>query len=481
MNERKVLEVTYTSLDGNYKNPSLRYIRGFQDADSSTPSAGTLDDPRNSGIPLLPETRDPKIFSFAYRGDVFFLLCSVVTPIVGQASTEGRWSLIMAPTPPLGAWALMARDILLQDNNNNSVLDNPFGLAQIGNTLYIVEYDTQRIYILGANELNGLPDGATHELDKPSVDLSVLLDESDAKGQAIIAMTPATGDPIIAILFTVSHVQSTSPVVVVQDPGILVRLTLTSAGLVNGTKVFVGRNPQEIVPVTGSNGTSLLIPAIGGMQKAGASNGTNSNISCVPAYGAWTLDSTAPVLLTGDDSQDGCDIKDVAASYRANNGAGVVYILALINNADFVSTKWQLYKTTVDYLLSLTEATISEVLGNAFVSIDNGTESPGWFWELLYETADDPAKDRLWFFRGSAILACPALAYPAFPVNPTPPDASYRYFNTGEKDGDIGGANVDWADLTIETVRQIAAGHSLKRGVRASVPAGAKGSEEGEG
>jgi hypothetical protein len=482
MNERKVLEVTYTSLDTGYINPSLRYIRGFQDADSSANpvTVGTLDDPRNSGIPMRPNTRDPKIFSFAYRGDVFFLLCRVVTTTVGDPSDEGRWSLIMAPTPPLGAWALMARDILLKDSNGNSVLANPYGLVQIGNTLHIVEYDTQKIYSLGANQLNGLPDNDEFTLDQDCVDLSDDLNEPDAKAQAIIAMTPATGNPIVAVLFTVSVVTNPATQAVIQKSGILARLNVSAAGVLSyDTQVFVGMNPQELVPVAKSNGDAyLLIPAIGGMQKDGSSNGTYSNISCVPAFGAWTYPlNTAPVLLKGDASGT-YDFHDLGASYRADSD-GFVYILTLIYAEDYAGTNWQLYRIKVGDLLGLNDQSIGQAISAEKLSlIDSGAGATGYFWQLLYETGSSAVKDRLYFFRGSALLVCPAKAYPASPVNPNPADGSYRYFNTGEADGDIGGYNVDWADLSVETVNQIAAGHSLKRSVQASIPPGAASEED---
>jgi hypothetical protein len=157
-----------------------------------------------------------------------------------------------------------------------------------------------------------------------------------------------------------------------------------------------------------------------------------------------------------------------------------VYILTLIYAEDYAGTNWQLYRITVADLLGLSEQTIGQAISAGKLSmIDYGEEDPGYFWQLLYETGSDSTKDRLYFFRGSALLVCPALAYPAtHPVNPVPPDASYRYFNVGERDGDIGGAVVDWADVSAETVNQIAAGHSLKHSVQANIPAGAISPEE---
>jgi hypothetical protein len=481
MNERKVLEVTYTSFDASYQNGSLRYIRGFQDANCAAPATvGTLDDPRSAGFPMRPDVRDTKVFSFAYRGEVRFLACKVFTTQVGSASQAGKWSLLMAPTPPLGAWAVLAKDIQLKDKAGNLILANPFGLAQVGHTLYIAEYDNKKIWSLGVNELNGLGDGEEYALTEDPVDLSANV-KADAKGQAIIALTPASGSASLFVLFTVSRVNATNPADLEHDSGILVRLNVDNNGdYVFNAKVTVGLNPQELVPVAKTNGDSyLLIPAVGGMQNAGLSNGTESNITCVSSFGDWEdyEEEVAPILLTGD--EDGTyDFHDLGASYRADNN-GVVYILTLIYAAGYAGTNWQLYRITVADLLGLNKQTIGEAItAGKLTLIDWGEEDPGYFWQLLYETGSDVNNDRLYFFRGSALMVCPAKAYPAHPVTPVPPDNSYRYFGIGERDGDIGGVNVDWADLSIETVSQIAAGHSLKRSVQANVPAGAISEEE---
>jgi hypothetical protein len=481
MNERKVLELSYTSFDSQYTNGSLRYIRGFQDANSSANpvTVGTLDDPRSAGFPMRPEVADTKIFSFAYRGEVRFLVCKV-----GSGSQAGKWSLLMAPTPPLGAWAILARDIQLKDKSGNFVLANPYGAAQAGRTLYIPEYDSKKVWSIGVNELNGLEDNADYTLSADPLDLGIPAPgaalPANAQGQAIIALSPATGSPSVFVLFTVSTVTSNPPPQLTQDPGILARLTVGSNGVLSyDTKVTVGRNPQELVPVTDNSGvTRILIPAIGGMQKAGSSNGGDSNITSVPAFGSWSSYAQigAPVLLKGDGGSTGgatYDIHDLGASYRANNGDGFVYILTLIYAAGYAGTNWRLYRITVADLLSLSNTTISDALDAGLESKDSGMGTSGYFWQLLYETGSDDTKDRLYFFRGAALLVCPAKAYPAT-VATVPPNASYRYFNVGEKDGDIGGDVVDWADLSIETVNQIAAGHSLKRSVQASVPKGAE-------
>jgi hypothetical protein len=196
------------------------------------------------------------------------------------------------------------------------------------------------------------------------------------------------------------------------------------------------------------------------------------------------------------------DIRAVSAPDRGTTGNdGLVYILTgYFTSASFSGFKWRLYKITVANLLSLDpEETLSAAAGTdpaLLVAVDEGElSSPTdiepyyysvYFWDILYETADLPQNDRLWFFRGTELLVALANAYttPTPPVPPAPPDnaaaavpESYKLFPVGNSRGDIGGYNVDAADLTIETVRQAEAGVSLKRGAKAVITGG--NSEEG--
>ncbi|MDR3147352.1 MAG: hypothetical protein LBU00_03120 [Treponema sp.] len=478
------LLLTYSVLNKGYKNGQVRFLRGQQDADSATPSAGTVENPRDTGIPMLPTVADPKIFSFAYRGDVRFLLCKVNTPVPGTPSVEGLWSLLLAPTPPYGVWGPLARDIVLKDSSGNAVLANPYGVAQNGDTLYIAEYDSQKVYALGVNELNGLADGASYTLTKPVLDLgpgTTANLPANAKAQAIITLTDANKKVWVFVLYIVANASGST-----HQNGVLVRLSANSSGNLSydttaNNKVNVGRNPQEIIPVTETNGNiTLLIPAIGGMQQTGSSNGTNSNITFVPAFGAWSygLSNTAPVLLTGDPMPSSgeptvYDIRAIAAPSRADSN-GVVYILTG-TMGEYYTMNWALYKTTVGTLLSIQGTPTLSTSG--LTAVDSDTGSMTIFLDILYENGETSAQDRLWFFRTTPLLVCPAAAYPASP-SPTPPTQAYRFFDYGESEGNIGGYNVDWADLSIETVRQIAAGTSLKRSVRALKVKAASDEEE---
>jgi hypothetical protein len=479
MSDKQVL-LTYSVLDNLYQNGLVRFAGGLQDAVSGTPTVGTVDNPADTGVPLAATDADPKLFSFAFNGGARMLLAKVATPVPGEASTD-TWTVANVPSPAANDWnPLVATDIVLQYPvvNPAPVATNPYGVAQVGDWLYIIDYDSQKIIPLGVDELDNLPSGATaHVLDNAPFDLGpngVNQLPTNAMGQAIIALSNGTANYLFA-LYTVSDDPYTK-----QDEGILVRLTVGSNGaLTYNAQVVVGINPQGIVPVTpvtpitaskrspGSDETALLIPAVGGIQKAGATNGASSTISHVYAFDAiWP--ATADVLVTGNakpGANPAYDFHAIAAASRADDN-GIVYMLTIDYAANYAGTDWALYSTTVSSLLSKSNTPIASA---GFTLVASGTAPAGYFWDILFENGTAATNDRLWFFQGTPLRVSPALAY-----------ATNVLFPVGTGTGQIGGQNVDWADLTIETLRQAAAGVSLKRSFRSVIkaPKAAEAEEE---
>jgi hypothetical protein len=473
---KKQTLLTYSVLDDKYSNGSIRYLRGLRDAAAGVPNVGTIDNPSDTGLPLLPTDPDPKLFSFVYKGEARILLAKVVTPSSGTAPYT-TWTLVAVPDPAFGGWNTLARDIRLQYDGVD-VATNPYGVAQVGNWLYIVDEASQKICTLGVNELNGLENGNIHTLanapfDLGGEDITVPLN-TDYRGQAIIALSDGETDYVYAV-FTY-----TNDPWIYQDPGALVRLTADreTGELSYGDQVTVGMNPQEIVPVTPSGGgTQLLIPAIGGIQNAGTTNGTKSVISVMPAFGAWPaptpddppIPATAPDLVTGNANPGATpayDFHSIAAAFRPDDN-GTVYILTLDYAAGYNGNDWALYRTTVSHLLGLVATPPVDIANAGFKLIDSGTAPAGYFWSILYENGEIAANDRLWFFRGTPLLVTPAKAYTAPPQTAN----ANAFYDFGEAAGQIGGQSVDWADLTVETLRQAQAGVSLKHSFRSVIKA----------
>jgi hypothetical protein len=464
----KQLLLSYSVLDGIYQNGSLRFVRGLQDASSETPAVGTIDNPRDALVPLKPTDPDPKMFSYSYKGEVRMLLSKVVTPVSGSAPYT-TWTLLGLPTPPYGPWATLAKDIVLRITPNVQAATNAYGVAHLGDWLYIIDYDSQKIYTLGANELNGMAEGTLYTPTQAPLDLGPGTEAGllpTTKGQAIIALQDGKGNGYLYALYT----NPQDAYATQYNLGYLVRLTVdaTTGTPSYDTQCQTGRNSQEIIPLSKTDGTvTLVIPSVGGSQQAGGSNGELSMIQSVDPFS----DEFSPTTLVMGADSGTYDIFAVAAPDRADD-KGIVYILTYDYTADYSGTNWTLYSTTVANLLTL--PTGSELPAN-FTVVETGAGAPGYFWNLFMETGDNATRDRLWFFRGSPLLATPALAY----NTPTEPGNAYKYFAAGTDDGDIGGANVDWVDFTGDAARQAALGKSLKRSVRAvKPPAAAEESEK---
>jgi hypothetical protein len=481
----KQISLTYSVLDSVYQNATIQEVLSLLDA-SASPAAnvGTIDNPFGTGFPLLPTDPDPKMFSFYYKGGIRFLVSKVVTPVSGIAPYT-TWSLV--DVSPYGTWSVLAKDIILRypDKNGSPVATNAYGVAPVGDWLYIADYDARKTYQLGANELNGLPEGTFHTLNNAPLDLGALPSSAPplpptAKGQAIIALTdtqPSSSTTYLYELFTDFTVTSTTPVVTTHNPGHLVRMGIdTASGTLNyQAQCETAKNPQELIPIVKTDGSvHLLIPAAGGEQQVAATNEKDSMIQSVLPFGAVL---TPTDLVTGDLAGAGTfDIFAIAAPDRKGDDQ-LAYILTHDYAADY-STDWTLYKILFADLLALNGRTLSQaVAANKLVSVDSGTGTPGYFWNIFVETGATADNDRLWFFRGSALLATPALAY----APPPQAGVTNRYFATGTAVGQIGGQNVDWVDFTAETVRQAGLGKSLKHSVRAATPpAAATAAEEGE-
>jgi hypothetical protein len=398
-----------------------------------------------------------------YQGAVRELLVKITSK--GGGLSSAVYTLLEPPDPPAGNWPVLADNITIVETSGGlSVANNPHGLAQVGDFLYLIDYEAQKIYILGADELNGLAAGSPHTLVNKPFDVGAAAGlTSDAKGQAIIALNDGTTTYLYA-LYIDNNAAGT-----VYGPSILVRLTVdtdstspTYGELTYLDQVDVGLNAQEIIPVTETGGNiTLLIPAIGGMQQAGTTNLDASVINSVePFVAAGAL--SASVLLQGDNptpTPATYDLRAIAAPSRPDSN-GNVYVLTGTYDNDY-NQDFRLYKSTVALLLSAGSTYLSDAVAHDLLTeVDYAKGMIGYFWDILYENAAGPDGDRLWFLRGAPILVSRAAAY----------GARSLYFGTGTAAGQIGGQVINSADLTAETVAQAKAGVSLKRGLRGTAP-----------
>jgi hypothetical protein len=459
-NQKRQL-VSYTILDNPYQNPALKFIAG--EPGGTDGALKTLEpNPDDSGVPFLAQaarSQDPVPFSYVYGTDVRAILANIVT-VPPDPSSGTSYSLLALPKNAGSFWSVLAKGVVLKWDGK-PVATNPHGLSQIGNTLYLLDYDSQKLYLLGTNELNGLLPG-DYPLTQTPFDVGAEAGlPATAKGQAIIALKDTSGATFLFALYLDYDTSRDPP----HRPGILVRLTARGSSITYAGKVNVGLNPQAIIPITDSNGKiTLLIPCIGGIQQRGFTNGEDSTLMAVPAFDS-TL--TAATLLTGDSAEDpptAYDICMAAAALRAND-QGIVYILTGMYDTYQVFFSWRLYKTTVAKLLSASNLTLSQAVTNGILKVADEVEEDdgGYFWDILHDDGDNEAGDRLWFFQGTPLKVTLSRDYS------TPSAVNYA---RGSGPGTIGGANVNMngADLTSLTISHAEAGVSLRRGLQRLSP-----------
>ena len=418
------------------------------------------------------------LFSYTAGGEIRILLAKIHTPNAGAPSIV-RYSVVKVSNDG-SAWSFQNENITLVDSGGAQVATNPHGVAQVGDTLYIVDYDAHKIWFVGVTTLDSTVAPGTAVQVAGCIDLSedvlgvgVGL-PPDAKGQGIIYLQNPQNesDDYLFALYIRNNPTSGTP----SGASILMGLTKDGTGAFEfNARTAVGVNAQEIIPVTGLTGTRLLIPAIGGRQESNLTNGEISTISMVDPF-AGTLPTPAPVIIEGDypaAAPTETGTYDIAAIAAQAKSGGIVYILTFTFGPNYKSLFWKLYKTTVDALTSLVDVTLTlsemEADTDDFTLVDSG-KTPGYpdgngyaglsYWDILYENGvDSYDQGRLWFRRnGVRITSAADYGNPSW------------FFGLGVDRGQIGGENINSLELTCETLRQITAGFSGKRGFKIAAP-----------
>jgi hypothetical protein len=481
--ENKVL-VSYTIEDQGFQQGKLMYVAGKEDAKEG--DLGTIVLPKPAEDVEIEKTLpDPVVFSYANTTGGNIRLREVLAKIDSDADPLRASTCTLTVLVPEvdDNWVSLTKDVsLVLTGTTTPALRNPHGLAEVGDWLYFIDYESQHIAMVKKDILENAAQGDS--LGVPVFSLaSALGNDPNAKGQAIIAL----GEKLYA-LFISADAEATE-----HDPGYLFRLGIDTSGatpvLTVERTTRVGRNPQSIIPVNDGSKVQLLIPAIGGPQYyVGATNGTYSNITVVEAEAATAWPPAADVVVTGDAYQappfpnpapapSAYDIHAVGAAMRG--GASRLFILTQIYNNNAKAAPWRLYTISVaDFLAlldddnapltlsqaaALTEGDL-EVIDQAVMATPDPVASDDiYFWDLLYEQTlrTDDAEDRLWLVLGSPFLVTKAQAYGS-PTMVEPEANPFAMFSC------IGGVNVNSVDLTIETLHQAKREVSLKRGMRAS-------------
>jgi hypothetical protein len=302
--------LSYTVLDNIYENGSLKYISGEEDATAT--ALGTVNDYSESGVDVS-SIPDPVVFTYTSGADVRALVGKIQSKYL-QPST---CAYSLYNTTAASTWGdPLGKDITLLYDGIPIPAANPHGIAQVGNYIYLIDWETQYIYIIGVDELVGK--SGPYELQTPPFNVADKVGDftpinwnnttvKAEKGQAIIALNDRNGNNYLYALYLVSDNSDPLPN---YDPSKLVKMSVnTNDGSLTYTQgdvvVDLSPNATEIIPVNNGDGTggiTLLVPGIGGAQ--GYTPNTGYSYIC----GISAFDTFEPDYLLFTDNDSNLDI-----------------------------------------------------------------------------------------------------------------------------------------------------------------------------
>jgi hypothetical protein len=474
--------LSYITGGPDYRDNALKFLAGLPG------NRHSLGNPRDAMVPIDRTLPNLTVHSLVFRNEVVMVMGKVVSQGGAQPSSS-KYALLGLPRRPQQGWAVLGDNISLEYPAGTPAATNIQGLVQVGDWAYGADYDSRKVLIMRVNELNGLF-GVSHTLEQEPFDLGAIISTdilpATAVGWDIVALRHE-GTDYLFVLYNGPDSSTAGS----YKASVLVRIQVNPDGsltYVDNLRMIPVLNAQGLAPVIAEDGTvSLFIPSIGGMQQAGATNGPNSQLTRVKNIFDTSIAMAAYPLLMGNTTPPatGSD-GDVAGFVAAMRPGGVAYIRAGLYNGGYYSDGYIYYKTTVTKLLALEGSPmelfdaftqgILEIVDEGAVasssSFDDGILSSGiYFHDMLIVHGDCAEEDELFVFKGSKLEVHSVLDY----------GSRHIVYGLGYGEGHIGGANVNSADATGESERQIKAGMHHKHGARLTrIGPAALGAEEEE-
>ncbi|MDR3115361.1 MAG: hypothetical protein LBU25_07565 [Treponema sp.] len=444
---------TYTVTDIDFQDTKLYHI----DRDDEDPDVlGGIQDPVDKNTDPEPEVPSQDVVVHSYSGSGRNSLRFLVGKITTLPSKWGQTSETCVYTELDDSWEVVGdfSDITLVERGSNTpAATDPHGFAQIEDMLYIVDYDSTKIWLLGNEELAGAG-GSTLTLANAPIDIPIgtvlprLPPSSPTEayqyhGNGIVALQDENKDWYLFALFIVSNnvpTPNAPPEPYLDSQLVRIKVSGTTGGAMD--VVPVGPNAVDMDVVNDAQGKpmAILISAIGGSQKADATSDVNSRISKVSGLFLPTL--TPTTLLTGDDIGDFRGL----AMYKDGNDNEKVCILTGYFSEHYTGFNWALYWIDAGNLLAMPEETpISAVIEEGPLHpIGSETSDPGYYWSIM------AGGGRLVFIKGSAMVIMDA-------DNPEPAFGGNNVtFGKGSGAGEIGNINANSIDFTEATLERIA-------------------------
>jgi hypothetical protein len=334
----------YTVLNSGYKRGKLMVIRG----DVSGQAKLVVNDPEDTGIDGINPYTDMDPVLFFYLGNnnkLRVVVCNIDTPLPSPSdvtpsgdpanplTSTGRYTIYeidQAASPQAdGSLSLteVVKDITLT-YDDIPVAGNPHGFIRYGDYIYIIDYDTMAIYRVEVDDLETPPTDGNRPVDMAADASSLIQIGHYHHGVALlIAEDPVGGNICLFALFNDTE-EDSNGFVQAQYDSTLVRYEIDAGTgeLSNGESVVVGENCTGLHLYVYNGTPYLIIPAIGGKQKAGRTNGESSKLLVLQAFIPFTsqVDYDPDVPITGDPEADvsatgSYDIIDITFSEDGSN------------------------------------------------------------------------------------------------------------------------------------------------------------------
>jgi hypothetical protein len=452
-----------------YKNGKFRFFKG----DIGGPQ-DVVDPPEDTtGLNFIQSTdEDPVVFSFMNEAvtpaQPLALVCVIATDF-GTGKSTGRY-YVCKPTIVNNniSWTLLAGPITLKFGPGTAAVEvagNPHGVAQVGTSLHIQDYDNLNnvpyIYTVSIAALVGAGTAASNvtvtrtavTMTDPPFDGSAI-----PHGNGLIALTdPSNTSKTYLYAVYNGAIENASHMPTDYVNGVVVRLD-SSDMATDQISVEVGENAMGLVPLPipaplpGPSGTTsglaIAVPCLGGTYKTNATNGADSKLFSITNIFASTMTATAAIV--GDSTttltEEGTrDFKSVTFSEDGLFG----YVLTVTYDSNGFAW-WKIYQTTAANILGANGVVFQDAIkNNLLVFLEGSLTGNGSDWEVVYENEATPVDGRLWFVQGSIFRVSQGSLYSVSH------DFVQLYDNTTKK------GYINSADLIREMIYQYGKGHSI--------------------
>jgi hypothetical protein len=453
----------FSVLNQTYEDGLIRFFQAGEG-----PKPWDVQVPHDTGLTDIvgAEEHDPVVLCYM-NGALPRALVSVIVTDFTTGKSIARYYVCVPnlETDPI-TWTRLGTTggIELFADEENPVATNPYGLAQVDDNMCIADYDSSKI---GRFNIQGFEtaviDGNASYTATDVFDLADIYPPPEGikiHGVSVISLFDGAAKWVFALFNVVEENEEHMPLT--YHPSILARVQVGANGFVPGSAgiVTVGKNATGLTPTfPGTGDIIILVSCMGGFQNSGKTNGPDSVLCKVSAFGSGFSGTApfpaAPVALKGDENPTtaaGDPELSMLQNYDIRGvlcfDGGLVYVFVGTYGLNYTFW-WRVFKTHLTGLLNSDDKTLAEaVAGPDFEEVDSGVASPGNYMEIAAENS----MRRIWTVLGSSFRVSEADHY-----------KHHVLFDEGIVYGEsvISDPNINSACMLGEMIETYKLGHSL--------------------